>query len=139
LILVDGIPGASWSSLNPNAIEKIEVVAGVNNMYGDLSRNGIVSFFTKDEISSDGIPDIEGSTKVLVDGLVNPLPFESPKIQMTQPENKPTLYWNAEVLTDQKGTARVMYRSDYPKQKIKVTVNGITQNNVPFSKTFYLE
>ena len=139
LVLVDGIASASWTNLNPFNIDKIEVVSRMSNMYGDQGRNGIVSFFTKDKNSEDDELVGKGFTKLELNGLEVPKAFEPAKIKMAKNENKPTIFWNPENISDEKGNSNIVFPVDYFGEKIKIVVEGITENNIPFWRVFYLK
>ncbi len=138
LILIDGVPMGSINSVNPNNVLRVEVVARMSNMYGDLGKNGIVSIFQKDrESNNDGIAD-KNFTKVAVEGYKIAEVFTPENIKMTLPESLPTSYWNPEILTDEKGngTIRIGENLILP---LKVTLEGVSQSNVPFRKVFFLK
>lgn len=138
LILIDGVPMGSISSVNPNNILRVEVVARMSNMYGDLGKNGIVSVFLKDKQSDS--EDLVGKnfTKVDIKGYNIAEVFLPQNIKMTKPESLPTSYWNPEILTDEKGKASINI-GENAILPLKVTIEGVSQSNVPFRKVFFLK
>lgn len=138
LILIDGVPMGSINSVNPNNVLRVEVVARMSNMYGDLGKNGIVSIFQKDKQSAyDDITD-KNFTKVAVEGYKIAEVYSPESIKMVLPESLPTSYWNPEILTDEKGNATVII-GENPILPLKVTIEGLSQSNIPFRKVFFLK
>jgi hypothetical protein len=137
LILIDGVPMGTINSVNPNNVLRIEIVARMSNMYGDLGKNGIVSIFQKDKQSTYDDITNKNFTKVAIDGYKISEVYTPENIKMGLPESLPTSYWNSEILTDKKGNAviRIGENSILP---LKMTLEGISQNNVPFRKVFFL-
>ncbi|WP_255037535.1 carboxypeptidase-like regulatory domain-containing protein [Lacihabitans soyangensis] len=138
LILIDGVPMGSINSVDPNNIARIEVVARMANMYGDLGKNGIISVFLKDKKSAEA--DFEGRnfTKVSVVGYNSPDVFMPASIKMTNAQNIPTVYWNPEILTNEKGLAEIAIGQNLTLP-MKICIEGVTQKNIPFRKVFFLK
>ena len=129
---------AILSTVDPNSIERIEVVTRIVNMYGELGRNGIISIFTKNDANKNEDSDLKNFNKVEVVGIIEPKEF-SVKNSLLINENEPTMYWNPEILTDSKGEASVEFvRKDF-KNKIKIEIQGISSTNVPFRSVLYLD
>jgi hypothetical protein len=147
LVLVDGSPygsvGASalglLESLEPTNIDKIEVVTRISNMYGDLGKNGIISVFLKTKNKEEDVFDEKKFAKAEVMGYSRPNVFESPKIKMKNNEELPTLYWNAEVISDQTGKAEIEFDRINTNNPLKVVIQGINSRNQPFSKVLYID
>lgn len=127
------------STVDPNSIEKIEVVTRIVNMYGELGRNGIISIFTKNDVEKDENSDLKNFIKVEVVGIIQPKEFFVKKYNSLVNENQPTIYWNSEILTNSNGEASVEFvRKDF-KNKIKIEIQGISSTNVPFRSVLYLD
>jgi hypothetical protein len=138
LVLIDGVPMGSLTSVNFNNIQKIEVVTRMASMYGDLGKNGIISIFLKDKKGINEELMGENFTKVALKGYNRPEVFIPAKIKMTNENNKPTVYWNPEVLTNEKGLGYFSI-GENTTLPLKVCIEGVTQNNIPFRKVFYLK
>ncbi|HLO46089.1 MAG TPA: TonB-dependent receptor [Leadbetterella sp.] len=138
LILIDGVPMGSINSIDPNSIARIEVVARMSNMYGDLGKNGIISVFLKDKKSAESNFEGKNFTKVLASGYHAPDVFVPANIKMTENVNLPTLYWNPEVLTNEKGMAEISIGQNL-NLPLKISIEGVTQKNIPFRKVFFLK
>lgn len=138
LILIDGVPMGSINSVNPNNVLRVEVVARMSNMYGDLGKNGIVSIFQKDkESGSDDVSD-KNFTKVAIEGYKISEIYTPQNIKMTLNESLPTSYWNPEIITDEQGKAKASI-GENPILPLKISIEGVSQNNAPFRKVFYLK
>jgi hypothetical protein len=138
LILIDGVPMGSINSIDPNSISRIEVVARMSNMYGDLGKNGIISVFLKDKKSAESNFEGKNFTKVSASGYQAPDVFVPANIKMTENLNLPTLYWNPEVLTNEKGMAEISIGQNL-NLPLKISIEGVTQKNIPFRKVFFLK
>jgi hypothetical protein len=138
LILIDGVPMGSINSVDPNNIARIEIVARMSNMYGDLGKNGIISVFQKDKKSTEA--DFEGKnfTKASVVGYNSPDVFMPASIKMADAQNIPTVYWNPEILTNEKGLAEITIGQNI-QLPLKICIQGVTQKNIPFRKVFFLK
>lgn len=138
LILIDGVPMGSINSIDPNNIARIEVVARMANMYGDLGKNGIISIFLKNKQSAESEFQDKSFTKVSVVGYHSPDVFRPGSIKMVEAQNLPTVYWNPEILTDEKGFAEITVGQnlEFP---LKISIEGVTQKNIPFKKVFFLK
>jgi CarboxypepD_reg-like domain/TonB-dependent Receptor Plug Domain len=137
LMLIDGVPNNSFGTLDPNNIKKIEVLSRMSNMFGDQGKNGIVSFFLK---NGEGIEDQildRNTVKVSDVGYEMPQIFEYPSIKMKGNKNLPTIYWSPEILTDANGTAIIEMKM--PPKPFRITIEGITQNNVSFRREFLVK
>lgn len=126
------------STVDPNSIEKIEVVTRIVNMYGELGRNGIISIFTKNDARKGEDSHLKNFNKVEVVGIISPKTFSVTNSFLVN-ENQPTIYWNPEILTNPNGEASVEFvRKDF-KNKIKIEIHGISNTNLPFKSVFYLD
>ncbi len=137
LMLIDGVPNNNFGSVDPNNVKKIEVVSRMSNMYGDQGANGIISIFLKNgEIEDEKILD-KNTVKVSDVGYVMPQVFENPEIKMNSGANNPTIYWAPEILTDEKGTAKIELQM--PAKPYRITLEGVTQNNIAFKREFLIK
>ncbi|MCP9770051.1 hypothetical protein EGI22_19280 [Lacihabitans sp. LS3-19] len=138
LVLIDGVPMGSLNSVQVNNIAKIEVVSRMAPMYGDLGKNGIVSIFLKDKKSANEEMIGKNFTQVALKGYNRPEVFIPARIKMINETNKPTIYWNPEVITNEKGLGHFSI-GENATLPLKVCIEGVTQNNIPFRKVFYLK
>ena len=137
LMLIDGVPNNNFSSVDPNNVKKIEVVSRMSNMYGDQGANGIISIFLKNgEMEEEKILD-RNTVKVSYLGYEMPQIFENPNIKMNGEKNYPTIFWSPEILTDATGTAKIDLKM--PPKPYRITIEGVTQNNVAFKREFLIK
>jgi hypothetical protein len=137
LMLIDGVPNNNFGSIDPVNILKIEVVSRMINMYGDQGNNGLISIFMKSSKSKEEEPVDKNTVKLSQKGFASPQIFQTAEIKMAKNENPPTIYWSPEVLTDKNGNAKIELQT--PQKPYRVTIEGITQNNVPFKREFLIK
>jgi CarboxypepD_reg-like domain len=137
LMLIDGVPNNNFSSVDPNNIKKIEVVSRMSNMFGDQGKNGIISIFLKNGEGTEDAPLDRNTVKVSDIGYEMPQVFEYPNIKMKDDKSLPTIYWSPEILTDANGLATIEMKM--PPKPYRITIEGITQNNVSFRREFLIK
>jgi hypothetical protein len=138
LILINGVPMGSFDSVEPNNIARVEVVARMANMYGDLGKNGIISFFLKDKKSAESEFQGKNFTKASVAGYHSPDVFVPASIKMMEVQNLPTVYWNPEILTNEMGFAEITIGQNL-QMPLKICIEGVTEKNNPFRKVFFFD
>ncbi|WP_373495284.1 carboxypeptidase-like regulatory domain-containing protein [Aquiflexum sp.] len=151
LVMVDGAVMPSGPSaraadniagINPNDIDRIEVVSRMSSMMGDLGRNGIIAIYLKRGVSET--PVLSGNTPGLnsleIDGFGyggSFVPFDY-SLEEEHPEidQRVTLYWNPYLVTDSDGgqVNLEFYTNDSDSPKI-VVVEGLTIDGKPISAT----
>lgn len=136
IFFIDGIPVQSLGLLNPNDVVRIEVISGANAaIYGMNSTGGVIAIYTNrapGKLYYDG----KASTKLeKLEGYQPDRPFYAPNYAEKLPEHETPdrrrlLYWNPEVVTDEKGMAVLsFYTSDLPGA-FRITVEGMNRDNV---------
>lgn len=151
LVMIDGAVMPSGPStraadniaaINPNDIDRIEVVSRMSSMMGDLGRNGIIAVYLKRGGSQ--MPDLTGNTPGLnsleIDGFGyggSFVPFDY-SLEEEHPEidQRVTLYWNPYLVTDS-DTGQInleFYTNDSDSPKI-VVLEGLTIDGKPVSAT----
>jgi hypothetical protein len=138
LILINGVPMGSFDSVEPNNIARVEVVARMANMYGDLGKNGIISFFLKDKKSAESEFQGKNFTKASIAGYHSPDVFVPASIKMMEVQNLPTVYWNPEILTNEMGFAEITIGQNL-QMPLKICIEGVTEKNNPFRKVFFFD
>ncbi len=135
LFLVDGvIVDKDYAlSMSPYDIERIEVLKGPETaIYGSRGANGVIAIYTK-----RGKFMIKGELNFEMLGYHVPRTYYSPKYDVRPDEalkdDRTTLYWKPDVMTDQNGNAGVsFYTSDLDGTYI-INVQGMTMKGLPGS------
>lgn len=131
LILLNGIEVSDLPSINPNEILRVEVLNPPDAaIYGSSGRNGVIALYTGRRRGSSAI---QSQTKAnVLRGYQKEQLFFNPDYSQPQKanglDNRLTLYWNPEVLTDAKGEAWLSFYTSDVGSNFKVMVTGITQN-----------
>jgi hypothetical protein len=154
LVMIDGSampsgPGVlatnNIATVNPNDIDRIEVVSRTSSMMGDLGRNGIIAIYLKRGISqtpmlSSGSP---GMSNMVIEGFGMPsnyVPFDySTAEELPEKDERVTLYWNPYLVTES-STGKVsieFYTNDTSSPKFLV-VEGLDINGNPVRGTLLI-
>ncbi|WP_291782569.1 carboxypeptidase-like regulatory domain-containing protein [Cecembia sp.] len=133
------------ATLNPNDIDRIEVVSRTSSMMGDFGRNGVIAVYTKQGVNQSALlgSNTPGLVNMVIDGFGSPssfVPFdyetadEEPEV-----DERVTLYWNPYVITDaESGTYTVeFFTNDSPGTKI-IEVEGLSIDGKPIRATYLL-
>jgi hypothetical protein len=141
-VFVGGSPAEILSSINPSAIETVEVKTGINSLYGSAGGSGIVSIYLKIEIEAGAVHSDQSI--LTVPGYFRPRVFPTPDYSKSRKEDDPIdyrslIYWNPSINTNPKsGTASVsFYASDLIGQ-YRVDVEGVTQKGEPLHAKYII-
>lgn len=155
LVLIDGAvlpsgPGVkaadNISAINPNDIERIEVVSRMSSMMGDLGRNGIIAIYLK----RGGVPsspllteNTPGLNRLVIDGFGyggSFVPFDySTAEEFPEIDQRVTLYWNPYLVTNNYSGKILLefYTNDSVGQKI-VVLEGLTIDGKSVRATYLI-
>ena len=116
-------------------IDFIEVLTGAEAAYyGAGGGNGVILINTRNgprKILKNSIP---GLKQFYAKGYLNPVLFvgpdyDKPEIKnSTSPDLRSTLYWNGDLLTDDKGKAAIDFFTADAKSTYSVIIKGVTVN-----------
>jgi TonB-dependent SusC/RagA subfamily outer membrane receptor len=127
LFLIDNVPTdlAAVQSLNPNDIERIEVLKGPSAaIYGVRGANGVIAIFTR-----RGRFMIKGVLTFEMLGYHHPREFYSPRygtdFDYLIEDNRTSLYWNPAVVTDGNGIARIRFFNSEKASTFYIVAEGI--------------
>ena len=152
MVMVDGaiLPGNSAASninsINPNDVERIEVVTRMASIMGDMGRNGVIAIYLKKGGQPSPILNSATTNKntIVVDGFAVPNNFyqvshEDGEESPFGSDERATLYWNPYLITDsENGTFRIeFFMNDSPSPK-SVLLEGITIDGTPIRATFVI-
>ena len=133
------------ASINPNDIDRIEVVSRMSSLMGDLGRNGVIAIYLKRGVSQSSplTGNTPGLSTIELDGfgyVGNFVPFDY-SLEEEHPEidQRVTLYWNPFVVTDaETGQIKVeFYTNDSGSPKL-VVIEGLTIEGKPVRATHLL-
>jgi len=141
LLIIDGIPtqqsttGASPLSLiDPLDISSIEVLVSHSlvAVYGSNAAAGAIIITTKrgDENRGTSV-NADGSINYTFYGFHKARTFYSPKYKATadnHPDHRTTIYWQPELITDDKGDASFNFYNAADAGTYRVVVEGIDEN-----------
>lgn len=153
MVMVDGaiLPGNSAASninsINPNDVERIEVVTRMASIMGDMGRNGVIAIYLKKGGQTSPVLNtaIANKNTIMVEGFSVPNNFfqTSHEVDGELPigsDQRSTLYWNPYVITDSEtGAFRIeFFMNDNPSPK-SVTLEGIAIDGTPIRATFVIQ
>ena len=146
LLIVDGVPSHAASvvdylnSIPPSQIEYIEVFTGPDAaMYGTRGGNGVIIVKTSNQIRNN--KSNEESQTIVASGFYKEQNFYEPPYDSyavrdaSFVDNRATIYWNGQVITDDAGKATVSFYTADLKNDYNVTVQGITEKGELIFKT----
>ncbi len=136
LILLDGMPmGTSVPELglNTNDILRIEKLTGANAaIYGSNGGNGVIAIYTRRHAKQNIIGKSKGD---ILKGYDLSKPFYFPDYSLPpneaskEADNRLTLYWNPEIVTDPNGEAIVSFYASDTVGNFKIMVEGMSLDN----------
>lgn len=141
LVLINDVPatgtvGSVLQNIDISIVDRVEVSARLNVLYGDQGRNGIIAVYLKDGVNQfAGINELTPS--FTLQGFTRPMEFVNPDYENSNQEGsisdyRSTLYWNPELKRDaQSGSyACNFFTSDVPG-RYRVVVQGVTSKHDP--------
>lgn len=132
LYLIDDVPvdASAISSLNPQDVERIEILKGPSTaIYGSRGANGVVAVYTK-----RGRYIKKGVLESQILGFYRPKEFYSPKYETRfdymKADDRTTLYWVPVIKLDSLGQAEAVFYSSDMKGTFDVTIQGVSVDGV---------
>ncbi|SFO15583.1 TonB-dependent Receptor Plug Domain [Algoriphagus ornithinivorans] len=131
-------------SINPNDIDRIEVVSRTVSMLGDQGRNGVIAVYLKEgnqNISSPLMPSV-GLSQFVIEGYEPVksffyMDYEQEK-DFSGKDQRQTLYWNPYLVTDESGKVSISFYTNDLAGPMTVEVRGLGINGEPVSGTFII-
>jgi hypothetical protein len=136
-VILDGSPLAvdqgGIDNINPASVETVELLKGVNaSIYGLKGGSGVLVITSRQNtpITTDATPAL-GSLQFKAKGFYIARQFYSPKYDSkiasdnNKPDQRSTIYWNPEVVTDKDGNAGFEYYNSDGTGVYRVVVEGI--------------
>lgn len=150
IVMVNGAilvssPGATAAdnlrNINPNDIDRVEIVSRTVSMLGDQGRNGVIAVYLKDGMSPQQQMAIPSTiSQFVVEGYEVPRNFfefsydadtESPNQDLRK-----TLYWNGSLVTDESGEVEISFFTNDQAGPMRVEIRGLSLDGKPISGTF---
>jgi TonB-dependent SusC/RagA subfamily outer membrane receptor len=133
LVVVDGVEGADFNTINASEVETVEVLkyAGAA-IYGMNGGNGVIVITTKRGAGTDwkDIASI-GILPITIQGYYKAREFYSPKYENNTPNPHPdlrsTIYWQPELTTNKDGEALFDYYNADGTGAYRIVVEGIDE------------
>lgn len=144
LVLIDGLPYFDLDklvSLNPNSIEKLEIIRDKYYYNGNFY-DGILSFFSKENITIDEIKLNPKAIVIDYQGLQLRRQFYSPVYGSNEaiskvPDFREALYWNPNIAVDKNGNSSVSFYTSDITGKYIGSLQGLSADGTPLAKFFY--
>ena len=135
LYLIDGVPVFDPSiilNLEPASVKKISVVSS-KYYYGDIVFDGILDIQTHDN-KFENVAKLKTAIRQKPENAGCSAVFTSPRYDSEKtadsriPDYRNTLYWNPEIITDNRGTAAFSFYTSDDTDYFDIIVEGITYN-----------
>jgi len=120
-----------------NEIASIEILSSGGNLsiYGTQASGGVMLITTKHGDNYSTKTEKDGTITVAPKGYYQPREFYSPKYTAIQnslsnqlADLRTTIYWNPDIITDDKGNATVEYYNSDTKGNYQLLIEGIDAN-----------
>jgi len=136
-----GIGGGieSLLSISPIDVERIEVLKGPSAaIYGTRGGNGVIAIFTKRGGPNEPVEKESQVFSLNFDGFYSAREYYTPNYEVIKPEHaKPdkraTLYWNANVKTDETGSANFSFYNSDNAKVFQVDIQGLSHSGEPIN------
>jgi hypothetical protein len=113
-------------------------------MYGSRGANGVIIVNTKTghSVNSQYVGDFAQHVKVL--GYSSPATFVAPDYSKVrgnneQADNRSTLYWSPQVITDKIGNASVTFYASDISTRYKIVIEGVSAAGDPLRGVFFID
>lgn len=133
LIIVDGIKmteGTALDDIQLNDVEKVEVYRNASaSVFGAFGSPGVISVTTYKGNGPNHHPARTDVLQIVAHGFYKAREFYSPKYQSvyntTRTDNRSTIYWKPEIVTDKNGNASFEFYNSGGQGSYRVVVEGI--------------
>lgn len=149
LVMVDGAilvtaPGATAAdnlrNINPNDIDRVEIVSRTVSMLGDQGRNGVIAVYLKEGLSNQANPVLTSSvSNFVIEGYEPPRSFYQVAYEggeEVDEDLRRTLYWNGNLVTDESGEVVLSFFTNDSGGPMTVEIRGLSLDGKPISGTF---
>jgi len=149
LLVIDGVTAPVSSvvdylnSIPPSNIDYIEVLTGGEAaLYGTRGGNGVIVIKTSNQLREDKRNDFKGVAFITAQGFHTAPAFFIPAYEEDNireaafMDNRATIYWNGEIITDASGKANFSFYTADLKNEYTVTLQGITDKGELIYRTY---
>ena len=150
LLIVNGVDTHAGSvidylnSIPPTHIESIEVLTGPDAaLYGSRGGNGAIVVKTSNELRDTKVD--KASQTIVASGFYKEQSFYEPPYdsyavrEAVFTDNRATIYWNGQIITDDTGKATFSFYTADLKNDYTVTIQGITEKGELIFKTYTIK
>ncbi len=128
-------------TVNPNDIDRVEIVTRTVSMLGDQGANGVIAVYLKEGSSPDNPLSNTQSMSVFTLEGYQPVQnfYQLDYDQEDDLEGKDlrqTLYWNPTLVTDESGEASISFFTNDSAGPMTVEIRGLSVDGKPVSGTF---
>jgi hypothetical protein len=123
------------SDIDPATIDFIEILKGpLTSIYGVEGAGGVILINTTNKRKDIAVINDKGIATVYPKGYAKDPGFVSPDYDKKEeqkssyPDNRPTLYWNGNVQTDENGKASLHFFTSDDQRVYSITIMGIALN-----------
>ncbi|HEX3386666.1 MAG TPA: TonB-dependent receptor plug domain-containing protein, partial [Mucilaginibacter sp.] len=135
-IMVDGIivDAETLNTIPPEIVESAEVLrsASYTSVYGNDGYNGLILINTKrgGDFNDPAVTNVRTHTMVGYhkSRVFYSPKYDHPKADSEQPDQRSTVYWNPNIVTDKDGKASFEYYNSDGKGTYRLIVEGIDEN-----------
>lgn len=131
-------------------ISSITLLKGLQgfSVYGQEALGGVIFVTTNAQAMMDGTyEETEARQPPVKNDIARPIRIFRSEIEyyvhakeqvqlVAEYKNRPTLFWENELILDGSGPVKIRYPNNMAKGTIMVIINGVTINNVPFASDF---
>jgi TonB-dependent Receptor Plug Domain len=138
--MIDGVQvdKSTVETMNANDIESIDVIKNAS-MFGMNGANGAINFLTKrGNVNYTGTDEKAYGVNLFdLRGFREARRYYSPRYDLadspasTRPDLRPTIYWNAEIVTDAQGKAKVSFYTNDKKGPFRMVLQGMSTKGQP--------
>jgi TonB-dependent SusC/RagA subfamily outer membrane receptor len=149
LVIVDGVPAVSsnvapyLNSLPPQNIESIEVITGGEAArYGTRAANGVILIKMANNLRPLALPAEKGIQYIFPVGYQKNALFYMPPYnaygvrEASFTDNRATIYWNGEIMSDQQGKASFQFFTADMPATYTIRVKGVTSKGDFIDETY---
>jgi hypothetical protein len=150
MVMLNGaiLPGnsaaANINSINPNDVDRVEVVSRTSSILGDMGRNGVIAIFLKQGVRPEAaISSRNGMSNITIEGFSLPNNFYQIDYSTSDPQpewdERTTLYWNPYVVTDsESGLVEIQFYNNDTNNPKYVVVEGLSIDGKPLRTSYLL-